>query len=72
MSNPMSHPEKILKPVTDTRGTQRLWRGLWPDLWAHLSTPLWKRDSHSSSRLRHSFDARESRLRDAKNRGTSP
>jgi len=59
------------KNVSDPRATQRLWRGLWPDLWAHLSTPVWKRNAHSSSRLRHSFDARESRLRDVKNRGTS-
>jgi hypothetical protein len=64
----MSTPEKINKLVSDPRGTQRLWRGLWPDLWAHLSTPVWKRNAHNSSRLRHSFDARLMRLREVKNR----
>ena len=67
----MSHPEKTNKLVSDVHATQRLWRGLWPDLWAHLSTPLWKRSALSSSRLRHSFDARETRLREAKKSSTT-
>jgi hypothetical protein len=64
----MNDPEKAHKLMSDPRATQRLWRGLWPDLWAHLSTPMWRRTALSSSRLRHSFDARETRLREAKNR----
>ena len=67
----MIDPEKTHKLVSDPRGTQRLWRGLWPDLWAHLSIPMWRRTALSSSRLRHSFDARETRLREAKKSSTS-
>ena len=67
----MIDPEKTHKLVSDPHATQRLWRGLWPDLWAHLSTPLWRRTALSSSRLRHSFDARLTRLREVKNREES-